>query len=1314
MAESASTRIYRHYATIAAYISIVAGILVLAGWWLHITVLTSIRPGLISMKPNTAACFLLLGIALLLLRTPVTGSTSLELTRLWGSRVCATVAILTGAASLIERFAARDFGIDLLFVPHTLLATQGTQVALMAAASGVAFVLLGAALLLIDWETPRKHRPAQLLAILIIAIGFISILGYIYGVEPLSGSAGHTAMAVHTAVIFALLGLAVLFARPASGMVSVLTSDLLGGLMARRFFPILLVLPVVIGWLRLKGQLAGHYNTEFGLALFTASNVAISAVVLWTGALWLNRVDTDKRRAEERDEELAAIVASSSDAIVGKTLEGIITSWNRGAARLYGYTEAEALGRSISMLVPPDHLDDISLFLAQIRKGIPIERFETTRQRKDGSLLYVSLTISPVHGRDGSVVGASTVARDVTERKQAEERLNQSQGQLKGIIDSAMDAVITVNQEQNIVMFNGAAEKMFGYAASDVMRQPLERLIPKRLRSGHAEHIRTFSHTGTTSRAMGALGSLSGLRKDGTEFPLEASISQVETGGGRFFTAIVRDITERVNAERALREQARVMDLAQVLVRDMQDHIVLWNRGAENLYGFTRDEALGQISHELLQTKFPEPMEVVHDTLLKTGTWEGELLHRRKDGSRLAVASVWMLERHANGDPWRILEANTDVTERKRAEEAVRESEARMNEAQNNAHIGSWRYVPGESFTLSDEMYNLYKIPRGVPVTYEMLQSAVHPDDRANTTLPKAIESGALVFQCEVRLLWPDGQIRNVFALGKIHRDAAGKVIEAVGTVQDITERKQAEEAMQLAQARLVSALEGGRMGTWVWDISKGFIDWDNSMSLLFGRSPEELASGSIEPFFSWIHPQDNVRAREDIERVLQDGTTYDSEYRLFRPDKSVVWITSRGKLERDANGAPFRMTGICVDITDRKKMEEQLLQSQKMESLGTLAGGIAHDFNNILLAIGGNASLASADLPPDHPVQRSLQEISKASGRASSLVRQILAFSRRQSADRDRIAVQPVVEEALALLRATLPARIDIRSSFSPELPAILADSTQLHQIIMNLGTNSVRAMGEHLGLLEVNARVFNVTKEFAESTARLREGQYVRISVSDNGCGMDSATMERIFDPFFTTQAPGQGTGLGLSVVHGIMKDHDGAVTVYSEPGKGTIFNLYFPAAGATQEKKRDVAAMPNGHGERLLYVDDEDALVMLATRSLCKLGYEVTGFTDPVKALQTFKENPQHFAAVITDLSMPGMSGAELAREIIAIRRDVPVVITSGYIRPEDEANARVIGVRDMILKPDTIDELAKALQRVFNAATMGAASESQPHR
>jgi CheY-like chemotaxis protein len=313
---------------------------------------------------------------------------------------------------------------------------------------------------------------------------------------------------------------------------------------------------------------------------------------------------------------------------------------------------------------------------------------------------------------------------------------------------------------------------------------------------------------------------------------------------------------------------------------------------------------------------------------------------------------------------------------------------------------------------------------------------------------------------------------------------------------------------------------------------------------------------------------------------------------------------------------------------------------------------------------------------------------------------------------DRKRILVQPVVEEALALLRSTLPARIEIRMDFVPDTPAILADSTQLHQVIMNLCTNAARAIGEQNGMLEISIRPFTATPDFASSGPRLRPGQYVRISVRDTGSGMDSATLERIFDPFFTTQAPGQGTGLGLSVVHGIVKDHDGAVAVYSEPGKGSVFHLYFPAAPApATQPAQPVATAPRGHGEHLLYVDDEEALVMLASRSLGKLGYKVTGHSNPARALQVFSENPHQFAAVITDLSMPGMSGADLARRVIEIRPDIPVVMTSGYLRPEDEEEARGIGVRELILKPDTIEELAKALHRVFTNTATAVAPDSR---
>src|SRR6266853_1189919 len=1298
---------YRLVSAGTAAIAIAVGTLVFIGWWLHIPALTSVVPGLVTMKPNTAACFLLAGLALWLQLFPNDAAKSRRLKKVV-VRVCALALMVVGSLTLGERLFGWKVGIDELFFRQTLLATQVPRPGLMAAASALAFFLLGTALLLLDWETPRRRRPAQGVALAVVLIGFVALLGYLYGVQLLFGAAGYAAVAVNTGVVFLLLGIGVLLARPDRGLMAVLTSERLGGLMARRLLPFLVASPVLVGWLRVRGQHAGLYQPEFGSAFFGAGYVVILASVAWVCALWLNRADTARSRAEERDLLLAALVESASDAVVSTSPEGAITSWNKGAESLYGYNEEEVLGKQINLFSPADKQEEATHVLREIQEKQAVVRYETVRRRKDGSLLPVATTVFPLRDRSGALLGIASVSRDITAQKSFEQALSHSQAQLKGIIDSATDALITVDQEQRVVMFNPAAEKMFGYSSPEIVGAPLERLIPMRFRAEHGKHIHRFGTTGTTSRAMGALGALSGLRKNGTEFPIEASISQVEISGKKLFTAIVRDVTDRVRIEeslrqsqaqlkgiidsamdalitvdsrqqvvmfnpaaekmfqcsaadalgspldrfiperfrgthgkhvqtfgetgvtsrtmgtlgalkglrangeefpieasisqtvsrgsklytaivrdvterersdRALREQASVLELAQVMVRDMDDRIVLWNRGAEKLYGFTPAEAMGLTSHELLQTEFPEPVHAILDKLMATGEWEGEMVHRKRDGARIVVASVWTLERDSDGRPWRILEANTDITARKRAEEALR-----------------------------------------------------------------------------------------------------------------------------LAQARLLSALEGGRMGTWVWDIGNPRIDWDDSMSTLFGRSSEELASGSIEPFFSWLHPQDRERTRAILERAVREGTQYDAEYRLFRPDQSMVWIAARGRVERDAQGKAFRMTGVCIDITDRRKVEEQLLQSQKMQALGTLAGGIAHDFNNILLAIGGNVSLAMEDLPANHPAQTSLREIGKAGARATGLVRQILAFSRRQAPDRKSIDVKSVVEEALALLRATLPARIAIRANFGPDLPSISADSTQLHQVIMNLGTNAARAMGEQGGLLDVTAKAVTVNSDLAAQT-KMKEGNYLRLSISDSGCGMDPLTLERIFEPFFTTHAPGEGTGLGLSVVHGIMKDHDGSVSVYSEPGKGTIFHLYLPAIRELAQNAPATVAPSGGHGQRLLYVDDEESLVFLATRSLGRLGYKVTGETDPARAVQLFRENPSQFDAVITDLSMPGLSGSELARQIMEVRPNTPVVMMSGYIRPEDEEEASRLGIRDVILKPDTIEDLAQALNRLFKANGAG---------
>jgi signal transduction histidine kinase/CheY-like chemotaxis protein len=390
---------------------------------------------------------------------------------------------------------------------------------------------------------------------------------------------------------------------------------------------------------------------------------------------------------------------------------------------------------------------------------------------------------------------------------------------------------------------------------------------------------------------------------------------------------------------------------------------------------------------------------------------------------------------------------------------------------------------------------------------------------------------------------------------------------------------------------------------------------------------------------------------------------------------------------------------------TAQREVEAQLLQSQKMDALGRLAGGIAHDFNNLLSAILGNAQLAREDVGPAHPSIVSLDQIQNAGRRAKELVQRILTFSRQQTPHRELLSLQPIVDEVARLLRATIPAGVDVQVTIGPDVPMVLADSAQIHQTLLNLGTNAWQAIGGSGGRIELAVHACEADVELQRSHTGLRPGCYVRVDVSDTGVGIDPEVQKKIFDPFFTTKPVGEGTGLGLSVVLGIMQAHGGAVTVSSKPKHGTTFSLYFPAAStvdaAVDEEDVGPTRPIGGQGECILYIDDEEPLVFLATRLLERAGYRVAGFTKAEDAVAAFTADPAAFSLVITDLSMPGMSGMEVARAILSIRADAVVVLASGYLRQADVDAALALGIREVVLKPNTVDELAPLVQRLLRS-------------
>ena len=398
-----------------------------------------------------------------------------------------------------------------------------------------------------------------------------------------------------------------------------------------------------------------------------------------------------------------------------------------------------------------------------------------------------------------------------------------------------------------------------------------------------------------------------------------------------------------------------------------------------------------------------------------------------------------------------------------------------------------------------------------------------------------------------------------------------------------------------------------------------------------------------------------------------------------------------------------YRQAGVAEDVTDRRQLEAQYRQAQKMEAIGTLSGGVAHDFNNILTAVFGNLDLVKMDIASDHPVFPSLLEIEKAANRAQSLVRQILAFSRQQPQSREVISLAPIVLEATSLLRASLPAGVELVKLLDTGTPNVFADGSQIHQVLMNLCTNSWHALNGNKGRIEVKLGLELVDGNDSSLVPRLRGGRYACLSVTDNGQGMSAATLERIFEPFFTTKEPGRGTGLGLSVVHGIVQAHDGAIRVTSRLGVGTTFQLFFPAMEAAPEKVA-MGASPkrSGAGQRVLCVDDEPPLVDLEVRALQHLGYHATGAAGPDGALQSLAADADSFDLVITDLHMPGLSGLEFAQRALQIRPDLKIILCSGYLSDDIVDKARAAGVVQLLNKPFTMDELSHAVWGVLNSS------------
>jgi PAS domain S-box-containing protein len=519
------------------------------------------------------------------------------------------------------------------------------------------------------------------------------------------------------------------------------------------------------------------------------------------------------------------------------------------------------------------------------------------------------------------------------------------------------------------------------------------------------------------------------------------------------------------------------------------------------------------------------------------------------------------------------------------------------------------------------------------------------------------------------------------------------------------------QRALRESEERYALAMEGANEGHWDWDVTADRLFLSPQMKVLDGQSVDAPVGSGTE----WVSRVDmHAEDRPRFEATLRDhlegrAPRFECEFRVRHPDGEWHWLLARGRCFFDEAFRPMRFVGSAMDIsaqkraqTEKEHLESQLRQSQKMEAMGTLAGGIAHDFNNVLGAILGYGELATQQAGQNTALRRYLDNVMHAAERAKTLVERILGFSRSGLGDQVQVNVQSEVNETLELLAASLPIGVRLETHLEAGNAAVIGDPTYLHQVTMNLCTNAVQAM-EHGGVLGVSVERVKLRAQRTLARGSLLVGDYVRLTVTDTGAGIAPEVLERVFDPFFTTKAINAGTGLGLSLVHGIVADLGGAIDVWSKVGEGTRFEIWLPVAGEMPVDAAEPArSLPRGKGETVMIVDDERALVELAEEIIARLGYEPVGFVSSTLALQAFNASPERFDAVITDEMMPDLVGTELAREIRHLRPSIPILLMSGRAVAQVVERATDIGVNEVLRKPLHGRDIAESLARVLESA------------
>ena len=998
----------------------------------------------------------------------------------------------------------------------------------------------------------------------------------------------------------------------------------------------------------------------------------------------------------------------------GKPYDHRFLGANPAFEKMTGIVVKDQVGKTNKELVngwPPEVTQRL-YNVAMTGEPIEYERYnETTGQ------FYETRVFSPKHGQFAHVF------TDITKRKQAEEALRESEERYRSIIHASPDDITITDLEGRIIMVSPIAFSMFGLEREEQVRglSIFDFIVPEdrsRALSNMTLKLQGLSNRSNEYRA---------LHKDGSTFDIEVNSDFIRDIDGRptKIVIIIRDITSRKQAEAALRETDKKFrtlyensrDALMTLTPPSWSYTSCNKATAEMFRAKSVEELISYGPATVSPERQPDGRLSVEkaDEILKIAMREGsyyfEWTHKRFDGEEFP-ATVLLTRMELEGKQF--LQATVrDISEQKRAEAAMLKSKHQYENLAANVPVGIYilRTSRNGSMSfdyLSPKIAEMFSVDIGsLLADAKGIFQMIHPDDLGATAKlnqemiqePRSFDwEGRIVIKGTVKWI----RIESTFELmGK--GDALWH-----GVIADITERKRAEHLLRQSEEKFRTAFLTSPDSININRMKDGmYVSINEGFTRITGYTEEDVIGKTSLELNIWDIPEDRQRL---VAGLKEHGKVENLETRFRKKNGTTLFGLMSASLIQ-VEGEPHLLS-ITRDITELRQAEEkkmdlerQLLHAQKLESIGTLAGGIAHDFNNVLGGIMGYTEMSLQYAEKNSKLERNLVKILKATDRAKHLIEQILTFSRKTNPQKSITSIRPIIKEVLDLLRASIPSSIIIESDLEKNTKSVLADPTKIHEAILNLATNAVHAMNGK-GTLTIKCRVESLDRKLSGQTGEIAPGEYIVIEVADTGCGMDATTLSKAFEPFFTTKAVGEGTGMGLSVVLGVVQSLGGDIQVESTVGKGTIFLLYLPVV-EDQVPGHDVDddLLQLRGTERILFVDDEQMLVELAKDMLTPLGYSVVGVSESSDALKLIEDERNGFDILITDQTMPRMTGIELAKEVLKIRNGLPVILCTGFSNELNPDRAVAIGINEILMKPFRVNEIGAAIRKIFDNRNKG---------